>query len=130
LALSRISSCFADSSAGSIIAEGQFIALDRRLAGVVAVLCAMAGSSAHCSANLRHFLADSFRNPMPSTPMNVERAIELQEQAWSFQAEGKLDDAQLTCREDLRLMEESEGPAVGRRRSAHHARRGRVRGCS
>ena len=42
--------------------------------------------------------------------MNVERAIELQEQAWNFQAEGKLEDALLSSREALRLMEESEGP--------------------
>ena len=42
--------------------------------------------------------------------MNAGRAIELQEQAWSLQAEGKLDQALIACREALRLMEESEGP--------------------
>ncbi len=42
--------------------------------------------------------------------MNVERAIELQEQAWNFQGEGKLEDALLASREALRLMEGSEGP--------------------
>jgi tetratricopeptide (TPR) repeat protein len=42
--------------------------------------------------------------------MNVERAIELQEQAWNFQAEGRLGDARQTCTEALQLMEESEGP--------------------
>jgi hypothetical protein len=42
--------------------------------------------------------------------MNVERAIELQKQAWNFQTAGKLDDALLAPREALRLMEESEGP--------------------
>jgi tetratricopeptide (TPR) repeat protein len=47
---------------------------------------------------------------MSNASTNVERAIELQGQAWNFQAEGKLDDAQLTCSAALRLMEESEGP--------------------
>jgi len=42
--------------------------------------------------------------------MNVQRAVELQEQAWSLQAEGKLDDAWLRCREALQLMEASDGP--------------------
>ena len=42
--------------------------------------------------------------------MNIERAIELQERAWGFQAEGRLGDARQTCTEALRLMEESEGP--------------------
>jgi len=42
--------------------------------------------------------------------MSVERAIELQERAWGFQAEGKLEDALLASRQALRLMEESEGP--------------------
>lgn len=42
--------------------------------------------------------------------MNVERAIALQEQAWTLQSEGKLEDALSACREALRLMEESEGP--------------------
>jgi len=42
--------------------------------------------------------------------MNVELAIELQEQAWNFQAEGKLEDSLLSSREALRLIEESEGP--------------------
>jgi tetratricopeptide (TPR) repeat protein len=41
--------------------------------------------------------------------MSVERAIELQERAWGFQAEGKLEDARQACTEALRLMEESEG---------------------
>jgi len=40
----------------------------------------------------------------------VERAIELQDQAWNFQAEGKLEDALIACRGAVRLMEESEGP--------------------
>jgi tetratricopeptide (TPR) repeat protein len=44
------------------------------------------------------------------TPVSVERAIELQEEAWGLQAAGKLEDALATCREALRLMEESEGP--------------------
>src|SRR5437868_4871191 len=38
--------------------------------------------------------------------MNADRAIELQEQAWRLQAEGKLDEAFLACGEALRLMEE------------------------
>lgn len=42
--------------------------------------------------------------------MNVERAIELQEQAWRLQADGKLEDALIACREAMRLIEESEGP--------------------
>ena len=42
--------------------------------------------------------------------MSVERAIELQERAWSLQAEGKLGEARFACREALRLLEESEGP--------------------
>jgi tetratricopeptide (TPR) repeat protein len=42
--------------------------------------------------------------------MSVERAIELQEQAWNFQAEGRLEDARQACAEALRFMEESEGP--------------------
>ncbi len=42
--------------------------------------------------------------------MNTDRAIALQEQAWAFQTEGKLDDALAACREALRLMEQSEGP--------------------
>ena len=42
--------------------------------------------------------------------MSAERAAALQEQAWSLQAEGKLEDALTAGREALRLMEESEGP--------------------
>ena len=42
--------------------------------------------------------------------MNTGRAIELQEQAWSLQAEGKLEEALLACRQALRIMEEAEGP--------------------
>ncbi len=42
--------------------------------------------------------------------MNVDRAVALQEQAWSLQAEGKLEEALAACREALRLMEECEGP--------------------
>jgi tetratricopeptide (TPR) repeat protein len=42
--------------------------------------------------------------------MNIERAVELQEQAWSFQAQGKLEDASLACRQALQLLEESDGP--------------------
>lgn len=41
--------------------------------------------------------------------MSVERAIELHERAWNFQAEGRLEDAMQACMEALRLMEESEG---------------------
>jgi tetratricopeptide (TPR) repeat protein len=40
--------------------------------------------------------------------LTVQRAIELQEQSWSLQAEGKLDESACACREALRLME-SEG---------------------
>jgi len=42
--------------------------------------------------------------------MTVERAIELQEQSWNLQAEGKLDEASRACREALALMEAAEGP--------------------
>jgi tetratricopeptide (TPR) repeat protein len=41
--------------------------------------------------------------------MNVERAIELQEQSWNLEAEGKLEEASRACREALRLMESAEG---------------------
>ncbi|MFI5107885.1 MAG: tetratricopeptide repeat protein [Terriglobales bacterium] len=41
--------------------------------------------------------------------MTVERAIELQEQSWNLEAEGKLDEASCACREALRLMERAEG---------------------
>jgi len=41
--------------------------------------------------------------------MTVERAIELQEQSWNLQAEGKLEEAFCACREALRLMEQAEG---------------------
>ena len=36
--------------------------------------------------------------------MNVERAIQLQEQSWRLQAEGKLEEASSRCREALHLM--------------------------
>ena len=39
--------------------------------------------------------------------MNTERAVELQEQAWSLQAEGKLDEAATAVRNALLLLEES-----------------------
>jgi tetratricopeptide (TPR) repeat protein len=42
--------------------------------------------------------------------MSVETAIFLQEQAWSLQAEGRLDEARIACREALRRMEEADGP--------------------
>ncbi len=41
--------------------------------------------------------------------MTVERAIELQEQSWNLQAEGKLAEASSACREALRLIERAEG---------------------
>jgi len=41
--------------------------------------------------------------------MSVERAIELQERAWGFQTEGRLEDAFQVCSDALRLMEESDG---------------------
>ena len=41
--------------------------------------------------------------------MTIERAIELQEQSWTLQAEGKLDEASCACREALRLIDLSEG---------------------
>lgn len=41
--------------------------------------------------------------------MTIERIIELQEQSWSLEAEGKLDEAACVCREALRLMELAEG---------------------
>ena len=40
--------------------------------------------------------------------MTVERAIELQERSWNFQAEGMLDEASCACREALRLFELEE----------------------
>jgi tetratricopeptide (TPR) repeat protein len=39
--------------------------------------------------------------------MNTERAVELQEQAWNLQAEGKLDEAATAVRKALLLLEES-----------------------
>jgi tetratricopeptide (TPR) repeat protein len=39
--------------------------------------------------------------------MNADRAVELQEQAWNLQAEGKLEEAARACREALLLLEES-----------------------
>jgi tetratricopeptide (TPR) repeat protein len=39
--------------------------------------------------------------------MNPENAVELQEWAWGLQAEGKLEEAAIACREALRLLEES-----------------------
>lgn len=42
--------------------------------------------------------------------MSAERAIGLQDEAWSLQAEGRLEEAVIACREALRLIEESEGP--------------------
>jgi tetratricopeptide (TPR) repeat protein len=41
--------------------------------------------------------------------MTVARAVELQEQSWTLEAEGKLDEASCACREALRLMECAEG---------------------
>ena len=41
--------------------------------------------------------------------MTIERAIELQEHAWTLQEEGKLDEAFDACREALRLTEAAEG---------------------
>jgi tetratricopeptide (TPR) repeat protein len=41
------------------------------------------------------------------TSMNTDRAVELQEQAWNLQAEGKLDEAATAVREALLLLEES-----------------------
>ncbi|MDZ4796714.1 MAG: tetratricopeptide repeat protein [Bryobacteraceae bacterium] len=42
--------------------------------------------------------------------MSVERALQLQDEAWSLQAEGKLEEALIAGREALRSIEESEGP--------------------
>ncbi len=42
--------------------------------------------------------------------MSVERAIELQDKAWSLQGEGRFEEALIVCREALRSIEESEGP--------------------
>jgi tetratricopeptide (TPR) repeat protein len=39
--------------------------------------------------------------------MNTDRAVELQEQAWSLQAEGKLDEAAAAVRNALLLLEEA-----------------------
>jgi tetratricopeptide (TPR) repeat protein len=39
--------------------------------------------------------------------MNTERAVELQEQAWNLQAEGKLDEATTAVRKALLLLEDS-----------------------
>jgi tetratricopeptide (TPR) repeat protein len=41
---------------------------------------------------------------------NLARAVELQEQSWSLQAEGRLDEAYEACSEALRLVELSETP--------------------
>ena len=40
--------------------------------------------------------------------MTTERAIELQEQAWSLQSAGKLEEARVACQEALRLIEDRE----------------------
>ena len=42
--------------------------------------------------------------------MNTDRAVELQEYAWTLQAEGRLDEAFKACREALQLIEADEGP--------------------
>lgn len=42
--------------------------------------------------------------------MSTEQAIELQEQAWVLQANGRLDEAADVCGEALRLVELHEGP--------------------
>jgi tetratricopeptide (TPR) repeat protein len=42
--------------------------------------------------------------------MTIERATELQEQAWALQAEGKLSDALAACSEAVHLVKQSEGP--------------------
>lgn len=42
--------------------------------------------------------------------MSVERATELQEQAWALQADGKLSDALAACSEAVNLVKQSEGP--------------------
>jgi hypothetical protein len=39
--------------------------------------------------------------------MNTDRAVELQEQAWSLQTEGKLDEAATAVRNALLLLEEA-----------------------
>ena len=39
--------------------------------------------------------------------MNIDRAVELQTQAWSLQAEGNLDEAAKAVRQALWLLEES-----------------------
>jgi tetratricopeptide (TPR) repeat protein len=39
--------------------------------------------------------------------MNTEGAVELQEQAWSLQAEGRLEEAAIACGKALQLLEES-----------------------
>ena len=39
--------------------------------------------------------------------MNADRAVELQEQAWNLQAEGKLDEAATAVRKALLVLEES-----------------------
>jgi len=43
--------------------------------------------------------------------MSTERVIELQEQSWRLQADGRLDEASSLCREALHLIEECEGPS-------------------
>src|ERR1051326_3994227 len=43
-------------------------------------------------------------------PMNIPRAIAMQEQAWALQSKGKFEEARIACREALQLIEESEGP--------------------
>lgn len=47
---------------------------------------------------------------MKNVERNIERALELQDQAWSLQADGKVDEALIACRDALQLFEESEGP--------------------
>jgi tetratricopeptide (TPR) repeat protein len=44
-----------------------------------------------------------------TTSVNVERAIELQEQSWNLQAEGRLEEACCACLEALEFMESAEG---------------------
>ena len=40
------------------------------------------------------------------TSMNTDTAVELQEQAWNLQAEGKLEEAAVACEKALALLEE------------------------
>jgi len=43
--------------------------------------------------------------------MSIEKASELQEQAWALQADGKLSAARDVCSEAVELMKQSDGPA-------------------